>query len=38
LPTLVELLFRQIEAFAEALDTAGRVKDALLAGEEWMAF
>jgi len=32
------LLFRQIEALAETFNTAGRVKDALLPGEEWMTF
>lgn len=32
-----ELLITQVEAFAEALNTAGRVKDTLLASKEWMA-
>jgi hypothetical protein len=35
---LTRLLFRQIEAFAEPLDTASRVKNTLLPGEERMAF
>jgi hypothetical protein len=35
---LTRLLFRQIEALAETLDTTGRVKNTLLPGKERMAF
>lgn len=31
------LIFRQVKALAEPLDTTGGIQDALLAREEWMA-